>query len=326
MSGILVLADHIRGELSTLSKEMLTLAAKLGGAGVSPVRAVVIGSHMTGTAMDLNAAGVDEVIVVPVDAPEFNAGLYEAVVLDLAERYQPSLILIGHSANGIAYAAGLAVGLGAGFASDVFDVASDRSGALTATRSGFGNKVNVTLEFKGKCVTVLTIRSGTFKPSVGKGTARQLEDPCEGIQITGNWQHERFIDPTNEGVDVSKSDFILALGRGIQDEKHVPRFEQLAARLGATLACSRPVADSGWLPKSRQVGLTGKPAASCKLYVALGISGAVQHLWGMKHVETIIAVNTDANAPIFGVATYGVVGDLFAFADALENVLQQSVG
>jgi len=322
MSGTLVVADHTRGTFSALSAEMLGLATQLRSAGLAPVRVAVIGAHMAEAAAALALDGVDEVIVVSREAAEFDAGLYEGVARLLSERFEPSLVLIGHSANGMAYAAGLAIALGAGFAADVFD-ATWQAGAVGATRSGFGNKVNVVLDFAGKCVTVLTVRGGTFKPpgTAGAGSVRVEVLAFGATEVGDSWSHERFVDPLDEGVDVSKSDFILAIGRGIQDEKNVSRFEALAGRLGATLACSRPVADSGWLPKNRQVGLTGKPAAGCKLYIALGISGAVQHLWGMKHVETIIAVNTDPNAPMFGVATYGVIADLFDFATALEHQL-----
>jgi electron transfer flavoprotein alpha subunit len=139
--------------------------------------------------------------------------------------------------------------------------------------------------------------------------------------VAGRSEHLEFIEAPSSGVDIAKAEYILSIGRGIQEDKNVARFVQLAEKLGFTLGCSRPVADSGWLHKAHQVGLTGKVAANCKLYVALGISGAVQHLHGMKHVETIIAINTDAHAPIFNVASYGSTLDVFAFADAIESQL-----
>ncbi len=320
MSGVLVVTDHTRGRFSALSTEMLGLAAQLRGAGHAPVRVLVIGSRMGPACEALSLAGVDEIIEVPDDAAEFDAALYEAAVVQAALAYQPEVILIGHSANGMAYAAGVAVGLGAGFAADVFEV-SVRDAAWAGVRSGYGNKLNVNLGFADKCVTVFTVRGGCYTAPAQTRQVPRATLSLTGTAIAGHWIHEQFIDPPEEGVDVSKSEFILSIGRGVQDEKNVPRFVALADRLGATLGCSRPVADSGWLPKSRQIGLTGKPAAGCSLYLALGISGAVQHLWGMKHVDTIIAVNTDGNAPIFSVATYGVVMDLFAFTEALEQQL-----
>ena len=129
-----------------------------------------------------------------------------------------------------------------------------------------------------------------------------------------------FIEPPSTGdIDMTTREFILSVGRGVGEQDNIGRFRELADSLGASLGCSRPVADSGWLPKSRQIGQSGKTAAQCKLYIAMGISGAIQHLAGMKHVETVIAVNTDPNASIFTVARYGVVGDMFEIADELEK-------
>ena len=116
------------------------------------------------------------------------------------------------------------------------------------------------------------------------------------------------------------AEFILTVGRGIGEEANVAKFRELADAVGASLGCSRPIADAGWLPKSRQVGQSGKTASACKLYVAMGVSGAIQHLAGMKHVGTIVAVNTDANASIFSVAKYGIVGDIFEIADELRRL------
>jgi electron transfer flavoprotein alpha subunit len=123
-----------------------------------------------------------------------------------------------------------------------------------------------------------------------------------------------------DDVDMTAAEFILTVGRGIGEEAKVQQFRELAEALGATLGCSRPVADAGWLPKSRQVGQSGKTASACKLYIAMGVSGAIQHLAGMKHVATIVAVNTDAGASIFSVAKYGIVGDVFEIADELRKL------
>lgn len=180
--------------------------------------------------------------------------------------------------------------------------------------------MNVELDFPGKPVVVLTMRGATFKAPEGEGSASVTPLVVSLADVTGRYHHQGFEEAPSSGVDIGKAEFIMSIGRGIQDEKNVPRFAALAERIGATLGCSRPIADSNWLPKPHQVGLTGKVAANCKLYVALGISGAVQHLHGMKHVETIIAINTDSNAPIYNVATYGCTMDVFEFADALERV------
>ncbi|GFO81065.1 MAG: hypothetical protein A49_06920 [Methyloceanibacter sp.] len=130
----------------------------------------------------------------------------------------------------------------------------------------------------------------------------------------------KFIEPEQTGdVDITQAEYMLSIGRGVGEEDNVEEFKELADTLGFTLGCSRPIADNGWLPKSRQVGQSGKTVAKCKVYVALGISGSVQHMAGMKHVPNIIAVNKDAEASIFTIARYGIVGDMFEIAEELRE-------
>jgi electron transfer flavoprotein alpha subunit len=143
-----------------------------------------------------------------------------------------------------------------------------------------------------------------------------LDAPAAQSRAAGR----EFIElSAGDDVDMTAAEFILTVGRGIGEEANIPKFRELADAVGATLGCSRPIADAGWLPKSRQVGQSGKTASACKLYVAMGVSGAIQHLAGMKHVSTIIAVNTDAEASIFAVAKYGIVGDVFEIAEELRR-------
>ncbi|MBD5802407.1 Electron transfer flavoprotein subunit alpha [Azoarcus sp. Aa7] len=318
MSGILVVAEHRRGLLADISREAVAAAVEARAAIGGPVRVVVIGDEPARHVDGLNQPGVDEILTVTAGGSEFDAMLYEEAVMAVAAEIQPTLVLVGHSADGMALAPALAVGLGSGFASDVFGFGADEQG-IYALRSGFNNKVNMSLRFPAKPVVVLTLRGQTWKPSSDTGSA--MVKAFAAVPTPG-YSHLEYIEPPASGVDIGKADFIFSIGRGIQDENNVPRFSGLADRIGATLGCSRPVADSGWLPKAHQVGLTGKVAGNCKLYIACGISGAVQHLHGMKHVETIIAVNTDPHAPIFKVASLGVVMDSLAFADALERQLQ----
>jgi electron transfer flavoprotein alpha subunit len=147
-------------------------------------------------------------------------------------------------------------------------------------------------------------------------TVRSLDGPSAGSRT----RFGAFVAPSSAGdVDMAAVDFILSVGRGVGEEDNLEQFRDLAELIGATLGCSRPIADSGWLPKSRQVGQSGKTAANCKLYIAMGISGAIQHLAGMKHVDTVVAVNTDSNASIFSVAKYGIVADMFEIAEELRK-------
>jgi electron transfer flavoprotein alpha subunit len=147
--------------------------------------------------------------------------------------------------------------------------------------------------------------------------ARQVEVALDGVAAT---EHLGFEEVPDTGVDITKAPFLVSIGRGVEDKDELPRFEALAERFGATLSVSRPLVDAGWVPSARQVGQSGRTVKP-RVYLALGISGAVQHLAGMRTAETIIAVNTDPEAPIFGVAHYGAVADLFEVVDELERVL-----
>ncbi|RLA53430.1 MAG: electron transfer flavoprotein subunit alpha/FixB family protein, partial [Gammaproteobacteria bacterium] len=189
------------------------------------------------------------------------------------------------------------------------------------TCSIYENKVYMEVVFFNKSIVILMLRGAMFELAEEGGVAKIVQFHPDLEKLTNRWSHLEFVDAPESDIDISKAEFIVSIGRGIGDEENVTRFAELAENLGATLGCSRPLADSGWLPKPHQVGLSGKSAGNCKLYLALGISGAVQHLHGMKHVDTIIAVNIDPNAPIFNVATYGVCGDVFEFTDALEKCI-----
>ena len=294
----------------------MSLRAALGG----PLRVLLVAPDPAALAPALALAGVDEVLAVRAPQAGFDPALQEEAAFGAAVHAEPALVLVGHSSSGMSYAAGLAVRLGAGFAADVFAVTADAQGLL-ATRGAYGAKVNAALRFADKAVVVLTLRGATFAPPPPGAQPPVTPLALDVGAVAGCCEHLEYIEAPASGIDIGKAECILAIGRGIGDEKNVARFAELAQRLGVQLGCSRPLADAGWLHKAHQVGLTGKVAASCRLYLALGISGAVQHLHGMKHVETIIAINTDAQAPIFNVATVGATLDVLAFADALEALL-----
>jgi electron transfer flavoprotein alpha subunit len=318
MAGILVVGEHFQGAVRDITGEMIgagvALKDKIGG----PLTVLMIGADAPGLAEKVNLEGVDEIVTVATEAAHFDPNLYEEAVCQVGAQKEPQAILIGHSVNGMAYGAAVAARLGAGFASDVFAV--DAEGAeIIATRSGYGAKVQMELAFPEKSVVALTLRGATFEVPEAAGSASITALDLDMSGVTAVSAHVEYRDPPPADFDITKAEFILSIGRGIEDPDNVPRFKELAERLGATLGCSRPVADSGWLPKPHQVGQSGNVASNCKLYIALGISGAVQHLFGMKHVETIIAINTDSDAPMYNYATYGATMSLFDFADALEK-------
>jgi electron transfer flavoprotein alpha subunit len=323
LRGILVIAEHRRGELRPVTLELVSAAqvAKRDAADTTTV--VLIGDEPERFIPLVSVGGVDEVVTVRISSRDFDPDAWEAAVNALIAARRPSLVLVPHSIDSFGYAAAVAVKGGLGFATDVFKLgyqALEDSGqpGLVATRGGYGQKVNVEVDFPGKEVVVLAVRANTFKPPEGASspTVTHFAAPAVRSRVSSR----SFIEVSSaDDVDMTTAEFILSIGRGIGEQANVERFRELAAAVGATLGCSRPIADAGWLPKSRQVGQSGKTASACKLYVAMGISGAIQHLAGMKHVGAIVAVNADAGASIFSVARYGIVADIFEIADALRS-------
>ncbi len=318
MAGILVVAEHFDGALRDITQEMIGAAAALKEDLGGPLAVLVIGDDTGALADTANRAGVDEVVTVAASDPHFDPALYEEAACAVAEARQARLVLVGHTAAGMAFGPAVAARLGSGFASDVFGLAL-QGGELVASRGGYGGKVAMDLAFPGKPVVVLTLRGATFKAAEEPGGAAVVPFAIEAESLAGTGRHIDYLPAPPADVDIGKAEFILSVGRALGEDTNLPQFAALAERLGATLGCSRPVADSGWLPKAHQVGQSGTIAANCSLYLALGISGAVQHLAGMKHVDTIIAVNTDPEAPIFNVAHHGACVDIFELAEALER-------
>lgn len=317
MKTILVVAEHRRNELRPVSLELITAAQNLRQSGDDKVVVAVIGSQVDNFVKNLSMAGVDEVVTVKVPTVEFDADLFENSVNALIENKQPAAVLLAHSVDTLGYAATLASKGKFGFATDVFKV-EYYDADLVATRAGYNQKVNVEVDFPGKSCVILTIRAGAFKPveEVGSPAVSSFDQSSAQSRC-------KNLDFVEQGggndVDITTVDFIVSIGRGIAEENNVEQFRELAEMAGATLCCSRPIADAGWLPKSRQVGQSGKVVGACKLYVAMGISGSIQHMAGMKHVPTIVGVNTDPNASIFTIAKYGIVGDIFEIEEELRS-------
>jgi electron transfer flavoprotein alpha subunit len=317
MSGVLVVAEQRRGELRPVSLELVSAAQGLRRAG-EEVTVAVLGAAPESFAKALSVAGVDEIVTIKVPVSEFDPDTFESALGALIAERSPDVVLVAHSVDSFGYAAALVARLGLGFATDVFKV-ERVEGELVATRGGYGQKVNVEVDFPRRGTVLLAIRGNVFKAPEQAAAPRvtAFEAPPAASRAAGR----EFIElSAGDDVDMAAAEFILTIGRGIGEEAKVPQFRELADAIGATLGCSRPIADAGWLPKSRQVGQSGKTASACKLYIAMGVSGAIQHLAGMKHVSTIVAVNTDAEASIFGVAKYGIVGDVFEIADELRKL------
>jgi len=312
MSTILVIAEHRRNELRPVTFELISAAQGLKKSADDKVLVAVVGSQAETFTTALSVNGVDEVVTIPAPVSEFDPDVYEAAVSALIVANNPSVVMLPHSVDSLGYAATLASNAGYGFATDVFMVEYQGSD-LVATRGGYNQKVNVEVDFPNKSIVVMTVRASVFKPLEGSGSPTVTNFDLPTVQSRS--QNKDFVEQGGG------NDFIMSIGRGIGEETNVEQFRELAETAGATLCCSRPIADAGWLPKSRQVGQSGKVVGSCKLYVALGISGSIQHMAGMKHVPTIVAVNTDPSASIFTIAKYGIVADIFDFEEELNSQL-----
>ncbi len=315
MAELLVIAAQREGELRPSTLEAIAAARSVKQAG-DTLAVAVIAANPQALVGALSVEGVDEVVTVTA-TDDFQPDLSEAVGKALAEARKPALIATAHGVDAWSFAPAAAVKLGCGLATDVQALRRE-DGGLVATRAGYAEKVLVDLDFPGRETVLMTIRTNVFEPAAGSGTPKVTEMAAPAADVATT--HEGWKPPADSGgIDIPGSEFILSIGRGVGDESNVEQFLELAESMGATLGCSRPIADNGWLPKARQVGQSGQLAASCKLYVAMGVSGSVQHQWGMKHVENIVAVNTDPEASIFSIARYGIVADMFEIAAELEN-------
>jgi electron transfer flavoprotein alpha subunit len=269
----------------------------------------------------LGVAGVEEVITVTSPREHFEPHLAAEAVKALIGQVAPDVVLTGHTVDAMGFAPAVAAGLELGFASDAFGVEWE-DGAPVVRRGAYGDRLVARLEFPGKAGTLVMVRAGAYEASApGEGGAAVREAGVTLDEGAAATEHLGYREAETGDVDITKSAFLLSIGRGVEDEDGVAELEKIADQLHATLAVSRPLVDSGLVASSRQVGqsgLTVKP----KVYLALGISGAVQHLAGMRKADTIIAINTDPEAPIFQVAHYGAVVDLFDVARALPQHFQ----
>jgi electron transfer flavoprotein alpha subunit len=308
---VLVVAEHLRGEVRPITLELVSAARGLEG----PVSVAVVAADPDRLVEAVSVEGVDDVVKVAAGPEEFENDVYQQALEALIEERRPDTILLGFTVNAMGFAPAVAAKLGLGFASDVFSIDAQASG-LVVERAFYGSKVNAELEFPHDRV-ILLLRPTAWTPAEGSSSPAVSE-----VSLSTNGsraRHKDFVEVATGDVDITTADFLLSVGRGIGEKENLPQLEELADKMGATLSVSRPLVDQGWMPNSRQVGQSGKTVKP-KVYLALGISGAVQHLAGMKTSGTIIAVNSDPEAAIFNVAHFGAVADLFEVAEELEKL------
>ncbi|MFT4908957.1 MAG: electron transfer flavoprotein alpha subunit [Natronomonas sp.] len=303
---VLAVAEHRRGDLRDISFELITAGRELAADLDTDLAVAVIAGDIEGFADKLNREGVDTIYTVD-NGEEFNHGVYAEAVEQLCAELDPTALLLPNSVNGLDYAPAVAGSLNLPLVTDVVGI--EGGGTVEVVREQYGGKVETTYEVDSeRCV--LTIRGAEWPPAESTGDASieaaeiDIDEGSLGATVNG------FEEVGSGDVDITDADVLVSVGRGIGEEDNIPIIEELADALGATLSSSRPIVDNGWLPQNRQVGQSGK-VVTPDVYIAVGISGAVQHVAGMKGADTIVAINSDPNAPIYDIADYGIVDDLF---------------
>ena len=309
----LVIAEQREGKLNRASWEAIAAAQQAG-----PIAIVILGSGIDGVAGELAAAECERVLVVDDGAlAHYTADGYVMALASLVEQQQPDLVVLAHTYQTRDFAPALAARLGRPLVTDVTALKQEGDRRIYV-RPMFQGKLNADIAASGPAPHLITIQIGAFRGDTARrGVGAPVEKASIAIDASAIRQKpEPPFQEARQAVDLSQAERIVAVGRGIKAQEHLKLAEQLAQALGAELAASRPICDAGWLPMDRQIGSSGQTVAP-KLYVALGISGAIQHLVGMKGSRTIVAINKDADAPIFEVADYGIVGDLFEVIPAV---------
>ncbi len=326
MTQVFVLAEHRKGHLRDGTFEALAAGRTLAGALGGKLACLLLGSDTGAMAQEI-AKHCPKVLAM--DDPrleQVNSEIYTKALVPVLQERAPFVLLMSNSNSMLDLAPGLSVALDAALATDCIGIEAD-GGAVKALRQMYSYKVNALVSFKGADKIVLSLRAGSFdasaSPTAGEGAVEKLDCP-----LTEDAFKKRFlnyVEAEKGDVDIAGAHVVVAVGRGIGDEEDLEMFEGLAEAMGGVLACSRPIVDKGLLPKYHQVGTSGVEVKP-KVYLALGISGAFQHLGGIKGSPLLVAVNKDAKAPIFRAAHYGIVGDLFDVVPALEEKINEIKG
>ncbi|HEX9641808.1 MAG TPA: electron transfer flavoprotein subunit alpha/FixB family protein [Candidatus Krumholzibacteria bacterium] len=320
--GILVIAEHRDGQLKGMVKEALSCATTLRSAVGGDIHAVVLGADVAALATELAAAGADKVWTIQdPKLAQYTPEAYIAALQSLVDQLQPKLVLTGHSYQGIDFFPRLAASLDAALFPDVTAIESDDRG-LVFTRKVINGKLDARCRPTGHTLSLASLQQGAFQAGSTSvsGSVESFAVDLLGIEPRNVVE----IKAADKGeVDLSSADVIVAGGRGLADKDKFKLIFQLAEALGAAVGASRPPCDSEWTEHERQIGSSGQVVAP-KLYIAVGISGAIQHVVGMRGSQCVVAINKDPNAAIFQEASYGLVGDLFEIVPALIAAVNEA--
>ena len=323
---ILVITEQREGKTNPVSAETLVAAQQIAAAQPgSRVAAAVIGKGVRGLAEELAAKQLAEVLVVEHDLLDrYTPDGFAIALRQAIAQAQPELVLLPHTYQVRDYAPKLAASLGKGMIADCVGYRAEKERVIFV-RQMFQGKTAADVSFLGTPPWFVSFQAGAFRgDQVARGAAPAAITPVK-VDLQAEQIRTKPLElfrEAKQAVDLTQAPILVAVGRGIKAPENIPMAEKLAKLMGGELAASRPICDEGWLPMDRQIGSSGQTVAP-KLYLALGISGAIQHVVGMKGSRTIVAINKDQNAPIFEVADYGIVGDIFELIPALTEALEK---
>ena len=324
--GVWVFTEHAEGKAAEVSWELLGVGAELARARNVELCSVVIGEKVEHLANEAFSYGATKVYLVDDSVfHHYRTESYYKALVYLIEKYKPEIMLVGATGLGRDLAGAVATKLQTGLTADCTGLSIDDKGFLLQTRPAFGGNIMATILTEYTRPQMSTVRPHVMpmpsKDTSRTGTIIREKVPLKEEEIAAKVL-EIIADAQMESVDVAAADIIVSGGRGMCNAENYKILQELANELGGVVACSRAAVEAGWMPLERQVGQTGKTVRP-KIYFAVGISGAIQHLVGMQESDTIIAINRDKNAPIFEAATYGIVGDLFQVVPAITNYVRE---
>jgi electron transfer flavoprotein alpha subunit len=320
---VLVILEQRAGKWNRVSLEALSAGQKIAEALGTQVQAALAGSGLDALSGEAAAHNVEKVLTLDHDLlASYTPEGYTAALEQLIKAAKPQVVVFPHTYQVRDFAPKLSTRFAQPLISDVVDVKAE-AGSLTFVRQLFQGKLNADVKPAGEPQFV-SVQAGAFRASEPGSASAPIEKFAVTLQPAQiRSKPEEPFREAQRSVDLGAADLIVSVGRGIKEKDNLPVVEALASALGAELAASRPICDNGWLPMERQVGSSGQ-TVSPKLYLAVGISGAIQHLVGMKGSKTVVAINKDENAPIFETADYAVVGDLFEVVPALVEEIKKA--
>jgi electron transfer flavoprotein alpha subunit len=328
-SGVWVFCEFARGTLAPVATELLGIGRTLADDRKVPLTAVLMGYQTGESAPKLIGHGADRVYRVDDSALEmFTDDVYEKILSDLIIAHKPEVVLAGATAIGRSFIPGVATTVDAGLTADCTRLEiRQEDGILLQTRPAFGGNIMATIVCPDTRPQMATVRPKVMKelPFDGQRQGEIIDITPDAEKLTSRIEVLESVCEQQGKVNIQESDILVSGGRGLENEKGFELIAKLAEALGAKVSASRAVVDAGWIPYPHQVGQTGKTVAP-KLYIACGISGAIQHVAGMQSSETIVAINRDEDAPIFNVADFGVVGDLYEVIPKLIDKIEEKRG